>query len=810
MNSKIEKLKIFKFFKHFGLENVLHKFFNMVFLDFSMAETYNAKQVEEKIKSFWEKEKIYKFDPKKKGKIFSIDTPPPTVSGKMHIGHAFGYSQQDFIARFHRMSGENIFYPFGTDDNGLPTERLVEKLKNVKSKNMSRAEFISLCLKTLKEITPDFVQDWKNLGVSSDYGLTYSTIDDNSRKISQNSFIELYKKGLIYKKEFPSLWCPECQTAIAQAELEDKELPSLFSTIKFSCEGKDLLIATTRPELLGACVAVFVNPDDTRYKSLVGKKAKVPIFNFEVPIIADSSAQLDKGTGVLMVCSYGDKYDAEAINRHKLAPNVIIERDGTLKIEPYRGLKIKEARKKILEDLRKNNLIVEQKSINHSVNVHDKCGTEIEFLTTEQWFIKILDNKKKFTQNGKKIKWHPEFMYKRYENWVNGLEWDWNISRDRHFGIPIPVWECTKCNEIIVATEKELPVDPMQTKKKCPKCNGDTKPEEKVLDTWATSSVSPQIAYSLSGGKVKLPFSLRPQGHDIIRTWLFYTVVKSEYHENKFPWENTMVSGFVTLSGEKMSKSKGNVVSPQEVMKTYSSDALRFWAAGSKLGEDLDYQEKDLVAGKKFETKLWNASNFVFMNLADYKNKKPKKIEKIDELFLNKLNDLAKSCTEAFENYEYSRAKLEIEKFFWSIFCDNYMEIVKKRIYENKPGKESSQYALYTGLLTILKLIAPIMPFITEEIYQTYFRKFEENKSVHISAWPTSEKEKKSEELDLFIEILTKIRYEKSKAQKSMKSEIVLTISKEDKKKISDLLEDLKDVTSAKEINEGEFKVEFV
>ena len=814
---------------------------------------YNSHEVEKKIISFWEKEKIYKFDSKKKGKIYSIDTPPPTLSGKMHIGHSYSYSQQDFIARFHRMNNENVFYPFGTDDNGLPTERLVEKLNSVKSKSMKREEFIQLCLKTLKEITPDFISDWKNLGISCDYDCYYSTINDNSRKLSQKSFIDLYNKGLIYKKSFPTLWCPECQTSVAQAELDDKELPSLFSTLKFKIAGsssKDneksknaednfILIATTRPELLGACVAVFVNPKDTRYKSLVGKTAKVPLFDFEVPIIEDESAEIDKGTGVLMICSYGDKYDAEAINRHKLTPKIVLNYDGTLKISGYEGLKARAARKKILEELKKEGLIVEQKSITHAVNVHDKCGTEIEFLPTEQWFIKILDRKKDFISQGNKIKWHPEFMHKRYDNWVNGLEWDWNISRDRHFGVPIPVWECLKCKQIIVATESELPIDPTEHKKKCSKCKSEMVAETKVLDTWMTSSISPQLASSLvktkENSKIALPFSLRPQAHDIIRTWLFYTVVKSLYAENELPWNNTIISGFVTLKGEKMSKSQGNTISPQEVMEKYSADSLRFWAAGSKLGEDLDYMENDLVAGKKFENKLWNASNFVFMNLTDYKNAKPKKIEKIDELFLNKLNELVLSCTEAFENYEYAKAKLETEKFFWSMFCDNYLEIVKKRIYENKKGKESSQYALYTGLLTILKLIAPIMPFITEEIYQTYFKKFEGDKSMHISQWPkvasslanakensknaakavnvkeNSKNAAKTEnELDKFIEILTRIRQEKSNAKKSMKSEIKLVLSKEEKTQIADLLEDLADVTNAREIAEGEFKVEFI
>lgn len=773
-----------------------------------MADKYNAKEVEAKIINFWEKHKIYKFGPKKKGKIYSIDTPPPTVSGKMHIGHSFSYSQEDFIARFWRMK-ENVFYPFGTDDNGLPTERLIEKLRNVKSKDISRSDFIELCLKTLKEITPDFIKDWKRLGISCDYDIFYSTIDENTRKLSQKYFIDLYKKNLVYKKEFPNIWCPECQTAIAQAELEDRELESKFSVLKFRCNNKDLLVATTRPELLGACVGIFVNPDDKRYKGLVGKKANVPLFEFEVPIVADKSADINKGTGVLMVCSYGDKFDVDAISRHKLKPRLILNEKGEIIEGNYRGLKIKGARKKVLEDLEKAGLLAEQKFISHVVNVHDKCGTEIEFITTEQWFIKVLDRKKQLIEQGRKVKWHPGYMLKRYENWVSGLEWDWSISRDRHFGIPMPFWNC-ECGEVILADEKELPVDPLQVRKKCPKCRKNAKGEEKVLDTWATSSLTPQIASFLAGNKIKVPFSLRPQAHDIIRTWAFYTIVRALYHNNNLPWKDVMVSGFVTRGKEKMSKSKDNVIAPQEVLENYGADALRFWAAGSKLGEDLDYQENDLIAGKRFITKLVNATRFVFMNLEGYDGARPKKLEKIDELFLSRLNKLVKSCTESFEQYEYSNAKNETEKFFWNMFCDNYLEITKRRIYNNKRGKESAQYVLYRSLLIILKLIAPIMPFVTEEIYQTYFKKLEKDKSVHISSWPEYEKERKAEELDLFLEILTRIRQKKSDAKKSMNSECILTLSKGEISKISYLLEDLKDVTNAKEIKEGKFKVEFV
>jgi valyl-tRNA synthetase len=402
-------------------------------------------------------------------------------------------------------------------------------------------------------------------------------------------------------------------------------------------------------------------------------------------------------------------------------------------------------------------------------------------------------------------------MYKRYENWVNGLEWDWSISRERHFGIPIPLWECRDCKKIILPDEKELPIDPLEKNRECPKCKKLATPESKVLDTWATSSLSPQITSSLIDNKIITPYSFRPQGHDIIRTWAFYTIVKSLYEENKIPWKELMVTGFVTLGGEKMSKSKGIGLSPDKIVEEYGADALRFWSAGSKLGEDFDYQEKDLLTGKKTITKLWNATNFVFMNLEDYKKQKPKKLEPIDQLFLNKLNDLIIICTGAFEKYEYSRAKIEVDKFFWNTFTANYLEIVKRRVYKGSGNKRlSAQYTLHHSLLTILKLIAPIMPFITEEIYQKYYKKDEKQSSIHLEKWPESEKPKDSKDFNLLIKILTKVRQAKSNAKKPMNSEILLTIPKEDKEKIQSMLQDLIDVTNAQNIIEGKFKIEFL
>ena len=763
--------------------------------------------------SYWEKEKIYKFDDKSKKKIFSIDTPPPTVSGEMHIGHAFSYAQQDFIARYKRMRGFNVFYPFGTDDNGLPTEKLIQKLKNVKSKDMSRDDFIKLCLKTLKEITPDFVQDWKNIGISCDYDLSYSTIDNNSRKISQKYFLDLFKKGLIYSADFPTIWYTEFQTPVAQAELEDKEKETFFTTLKFTAENKILPIATTRPEMIPACVAIFVNLKDKRYKSLIGKNAIVPIFGYEVPIIADEHADMEKGTGALMICSYGDKYDVEAVKKHKLTPKIIITKDGRINVSPYQGLTIKEAREKILEDLKKSDLIIKQEKIKHSVNVYEKSGKEIEFLPTKQWFIKILDKKSEWIKQGKKIKWMPPHILKVYENWISGLEWDWSISRERHFGVPIPVWQCEKCDTIILAEESELPVDPVQINKSCPKCKSKAIPETKVLDTWATSSLSPQIASSLVNNKVELPYSLRPQAHDIIRTWAYYTIVRSFYHEHKLPLKNIAVSGFVTLGGEKMGKSKGNVIKPQLIIEQFGSDALRFWAASSKLGENIDYQEKEITTGMKFIIKIFNATNFVFSNLKYVKDKPG--LEETDRLFISQLNKLIENATNSFEEYNYFRSKAETDNFFWKTLADNYLEIVKNRVYNGTEKQRSSAYyTLYNSLLTILKLMSPFTPYVTEEIYQNNFKKYEKEKSIHISSWPEkikiSLKKDDNEVWSKLIEIISKARQAKSEAKKSVKAEIILTLPKQDKMIIQGVFDDLKAVVNAKEIKEGDFNVEIL
>jgi len=776
-----------------------------------LSNNYNVKEAEKKWQKYWEKEGVYKFDKKSKKKIYSIDTPPPTVSGRMHIGHSFSYSQQDFIARYKRMNNHNVFYPFGTDDNGLPTERLVEKTKNVKAKNMPREQFIKLCTEFLKTELPAFTQDWKNLGISCDWDIIYSTIDDHSRKVAQWSFLDLYKKGRLYRKDAPAMWCPECKTGVAQVEVQDKEIDSTFNDIIFKVDGKDLVIATTRPELLPACVAIFYHPEDKRYEKLKEKKAKVPLFDIQVPIMEDERADPEKGTGIVMCCTFGDQTDMEWQKAYNLPIKIVITEDGhmTELAGKYKGLTIKEARKIIINDLKEAGLLTNQKPIKHVVNVHERCKTEIEFVKSKQWFVKYLDLKKDMLKWGNELKWHPDYMKYRYDNWVKGLQWDWLISNQRYFGVSFPVWYCKKCGEVIVAKERQLPIEPSKDKPliACPKCKSkEFLPETDVLNTWFTSSMTPQIAVRLMEPKLQeklFPMDLRPQASDIITFWLFNTVVKSRLHFNKNPWKNTIISGFVTLEGEKMSKSKGNVVNPQDVMEKFGADAIRFWAASSKLGEDFDYQEKDIVTGQKTTTKLWNASKFCLDHLENFDGKKVK-LELLDEWMLLKLNKVIRECTESFENYEFSKAKSSVENFFWHTFCDYYLEIIKDRLYNpdkrGKKAKESAQYTLYNVLLNTLKLFAPIMPFITEEVYQSYFAKKEKCKSVHISDWPKYDKkdDKKIEETgDLAINIISEVRKFKTSKGKSLKEPVIIVLDKKDKNKLIDVLGDIKAVCNS-------------
>lgn len=715
---------------------------------------YDPKVAEAKWAQRWQDDATYKHDPTPES--FTIDTPPPTVSGKMHIGHAYSYAQQDFYARFQRMkTGGKVFFPFGTDDNGLPTEKLVEKMKSVRGTKMDRSDFRALCYQTVKEIKPDFVSDWKRIGMSCDFDTTYSTIDPHCIATSQRSFVDLHKKGLVYRKETPAAWCVQCQTAIAQADFENVELQSQFNDIHFHIKDSHgskhpVTIATTRPELIPACVAIAAHPDDTRYTQYHGKRVTVPLFDYEVPLILDENVALDKGTGLMMVCTFGDKDDIDKWFRHKLDLRVVFTKDGKLNelSGKYAGLGIKDARKAIIEDLKAAGFLVGQKPISHPVNVHERCGTEIEFLKTPQWYINVLDHKDELVKAADDIEWHPDFMKVRYAHWVENLNWDWCISRQRFYGVPFPVWHDPETGDTYVASESQLPCDPYLDKPAGVPESVAARlvPESDVMDTWMTSSVSPQIILKWNDDQANalslMPTSLRPQGQDIIRTWAFYTIVKSWYHHHLVPWKNIVISGYVTdPHGQKMSKSKGNVVDPRAIMDKYSADAVRYWAAGCKLGEDIPFIEKELQVGGRTITKLWNATRFALMNLADYDDDwtgRFDELEAVDRWLLSKLNRLVKDCTEAFDSYQHNQARIAIDAFFWSVFCDNYLEIVKGRLYEPKDllQKRSAQFAVTHTLSTILRLLAPFLPFITEELYSLRFAKREHVASVHLASWP--------------------------------------------------------------------------
>jgi len=817
-----------------------------------LPKQYNAHEAEEKWLAYWEKEGIYKFDPDNNAELFSIDTPPPTVSGNMHLGHSFSYSQQDFVARYQRMKGKNVFYPFGTDDNGLATERMIEKLKNVQGKKMQRKEFVDLCLKTLEEIRPDFIYDWKRIGISADYSIFYTSINEHCQKISQKSFIDLYKKGRMYRKYAPIIFCPQCQTSIAQVEMEDKKTKSTLNYIKAKVEDSFLIYATTRPELLYGCVGMSINKDGIYVEidvngekwitskdalvglikhvqfsiikefygeELLGKNAVIPISKKEIPITHDEMTLTNYGTGIVYYCTYGGVDCIEWLTRHpEVEPINVMGLDGKYneKSGKYQGMNTNNARKEILKDLEEQGALIIKENIEHAVNVHERCGTDIEYVATDQWFIRYLDLKEDFLSKGNQIKWYPEHMRNRYENWIKGLKWDWNVSRQRHFGVPVPVWYSKKTGEVILPELEQLPIDPLVDKpKKLPAGHTlhDLIPEKDVLDTWATSSLTPDITAELFKNhpihKKLHPMTLRPQAHDIITFWLFNTVVKSHFHHDSIPWKNTMISGWaLDPHGKKMSKSKGNFVDPREMIKKYSADSLRYWAAGSRLGDDLPFQEKDLVTGQKFTTKLWNASKFTYMHLSSYEGEKPGHIEIMDRWLLSKLSSLISFSTQSFEKYEYSHAKLETDKFFWQIFCDYYLEIIKDRIYNpDKRGKNaqlSAQYTLYQGLLAVMKLMAPFTPFITEELYSYYFKDKEMKKSIHLSSWPTPlfQDEEAEKAGDFFIYVLQHVRKAKSEQNVSMKNPVkrILAKGKITQEQFEALAADLKATSSAETV----------
>ncbi len=710
---------------------------------------YNALEKEKKWQDYWQENEIYRFEKGSNKPIYSIDTPPPTVNGKIHMGHLSSYTHIEVVARHHRMKGENVYFPLGFDDNGLPTERFVEEKYKKKAHQMPRAEFVDLCLQTTKELESEFHALYKGAGFSCNLKENYSSISKRSQEISQKSFLELYKKGYLYHAEAPALWCTECQTAVAQSELENQDIASTFNYLKFYVEGSDefVVVATTRPEMLPACDCVFVNPKDKKNAHLVGKKLIVPLFNFAVPVLTDELVDMQKGSGVVMCCTFGDTVDKEWQRKHNLPIKEAFNNSGrmTALAGEFEGMKIKDARKAVIEKLQALGLLIKQEELVHAVSTHERCGTPIEIVVKKQWFIDVLSHKKEIYDAGMKLHWHPENMRARFLNWVENLQWNWCISRQRYFGVPFPVWYCKKCGKVHLADEKDLPVDPLTTspKQKCECGCSEFVPETDVMDTWATSSLTPQICCDLLTKKglddTMTPMNLRPNAHDNIRVWDFYTVVKSLYHFGKLPWTDVMISGYVTNpDGQKLSKkSANNKNSPQEIIKEYSADVTRYWASSLSLGKDTCFSLDAFDAGRKLANKIWNASKFVLSFLTDYQPKQIKLLP-MDKWILEKYKKVFGSFKKNLDRYEISLALSEAERFFWG-FCDDYIELVKRRLYNpdvyGQEATESAKFASYHILLGLLKMFAPFMPHITEEIYQDYFAKIEGQKSIHNSQY---------------------------------------------------------------------------
>lgn len=730
-------------------------FFRRFFLMKEFEKRYNGLEIERQMQKFWEDNKTYEFTRDKSKPIYSIDTPPPTVNGSLHIGHIFSYTQAETIARYRRMNGYNVFYPFGFDDNGLPSERLVEKETGIKAKELPRKEFCDKCVHTVNKYEDEFKHLWKSLGFSCDWNLEYTTISSTSQKLSQKSFIELAKSGHAYTKNSPVLWCTECQTAIAQSELETKDVDSTFNYLKFKCEGEDIIVATTRPELLFGVVCVFVNPNDNRYKKLIGKTILVPLYDFQVPVIADEKVGIDKGTGVVMCATYGDTTDVEWVSEYGLPYKKVILPNGFIEqsVPFIGGMYSKKARKRIIELLIENDLLVKSESITHPVATHERCGTEVEIIPSRQWYIDVLNKKDEIRSAGDQINWYPAHMKNRFSIWVDNLKWDWCISRQRYFGVPFPVWYCKDCGKAHYPEEKDLPVNPIDDiyHGTCD-CGCQTFiPETAVLDTWATSSISTYInketAKKYGIDDEFMPMSMRTQAHEIIRTWAFYSIVKSLYHDNIIPWKDAMICGFVLAKpGEKISKSKSNAkLSPQKIIDTYTADAIRYWAANPKLGTDTYFDQQEMQeASKKITNKLWNSAKFVLSHLKDYDiDNQPSKLLPIDQWIIQKTNQTVAEARRLLDLYEIGLARKVIDDLFWKDLCDNYIEIVKERLYQPEihgyEERKSAQSAIYYCLLTVLKLYAIYIPHVTEYIYQKGFRDFETSISLHNTSWPIFE-----------------------------------------------------------------------
>jgi valyl-tRNA synthetase (EC 6.1.1.9) len=753
---------------------------------------YDAAPVESRWQQTWVEDGTYEYEPvTDPNTAYAIDTPPPTVSGSLHMGHLYGNTLQDFTARFNRMYREETFFPFGYDDNGIASERLTERELGVSHTAFSRREFQSKCRTVCQSYETEFTDQMQALGVSIDWSNTYKTIEPRVQRLSQLSFLDLLERDREYRRKAPTIWCPDCETAISQVETEDADRASHENDIAFELvepgsespapeataeseraypvprePGDDIVITTTRPELIPACVAMFVHPDDEATAHLAGGTAAVPLFGHEVPIYADDRIDRETGTGIAMCCTFGDQTDIEWYQAHDLDLRIAIDESATMTdlAGEYAGLHTTETRTAIVEDLADAGRLRDREAITHTVQVHERCEVDVEFRVSEQWYVRLLDKTEEYLAAGEQMDWNPEKMFTRYEHWIEGLEWDWCISRQRDSGIPFPVWYCADCGETILADRGELPVEPIEddpSVDRCPACGHDEfEPEQDVFDTWATSSLTPLInagwdwypdrtavpaghtvVNESAGGVFAMertelyPLDMRPQGQDIISFWLFHTVVKCYEHTGQVPFEDVMIHGMVLDENRKaMSKSKGNVVEPAAIMDEYPIDAIRYWAASASLGDDFPFKTNELIQGEKLLQKLWNASKLVDQlapAAPESVSHKPTSLKPVDRWILAELDDVIADVTEQFRTHEYLKARTRLREFFWHTFCDDYLEIAKQRVDEHETA--STEYALTTAHRTILKLFAPLVPHITEEIWRAQYG----DESVHRADWPT-------------------------------------------------------------------------
>src|SRR4051812_18086384 len=745
----------------------------------------------------WEEAGVYRFDrTRTRDQIYSIDTPPPTVSGSLHVGHVFSYTHTDTVARFQRMRGKEVFYPMGWDDNGLPTERRVQNYYGVRCDpslpydpaftpppqvpkqpiSVSRPNFIELCARLTAEDEKAFEHLWKHLGLSVDWSMTYATVGTRSQRVSQLAFLHLLKRGLAYQVEAPTLWDIDFKTAVAQAELEDREMPGAFHKIAFRVPDGEAVrdfgrpsveIETTRPELIPACVALVAHPDDPRYQPLFGREVETPLFGVRVPVKAHTLADPEKGTGIAMICTFGDTTDVTWWRELSLPVRAVIQIDGTLRpvswgspgwesIDSDRAqrhyddlsrLSAAKARAKIVEQLRESAALQgDPRPITHAVKFYEKGDRPLEIVSSRQWFIKTMDFREALIERGRELKWHPEYMRSRYENWVNGLNGDWCISRQRYFGVPFPVWYPIGAlgqiehDRPIAAADDRLPIDPSSDVPPGYRAEqrgvpGGFTGDPDVMDTWATSSLSPQIVCGWPDDddlfKRTFPMDLRPQAHDIIRTWLFTTVLRSHLEHGSVPWSNAALSGWILdPDRKKMSKSKGNVVTPMGLLEEYGSDGVRYWSASARPGTDTAFDPAQMKVGRRLSIKILNAARFALMQAEP----RGAITEPLDRGMLTALARLVDESTEQLEAYDYARVLERIEAFFWA-FCDDYLELVKGRRYGDfgSEGAASANSAMLVALATLLRLFAPFLPFVTEEVWSWW-----RTGSVHTSKWPTS------------------------------------------------------------------------